>query len=241
MSAQQFHAAHEALLEQWAAWLKQDLYLAKDGVVDPEFYFDPSNRPRIVCIMKEVNATPFAPQDLRPYLMKGGRGQTWNNVVRWVDVVRSAWLNGGNKVAVGNSLLPHITASHRKDVLRSISVMNLKKLPGSDSSDMATVYGHARHYSKLLSDQLHLMQPDIIIAAGVQLSVIGGFENEKGGPLSWKQFQWRGHRGSIIWTWHPQARGAKPLESYRHVEQVMAECLNSLEQSEGGLIELHVP
>ncbi len=217
MDAEQYVKEIEEQFRSWTEQLKNDLSFAKDGAVDPIAYFDPANRPRIVFLMKEVNAGPFEPQNLCPSLFDGGNGDSWNNVVRWTDIIQAGLARPGRPTSLGNQ----VTKDDRKRLLRSIAVVNLKKLPGAGTSDMATIYVHARHFSQQLIQQLELLDPDVVVAAGVDLE----WDDELKGMLPAGETSalvtWGGRKRLFIKTCHPQARNGKPEESRSRIEQAV--------------------
>ena len=115
------------LFRQWIT--PDDQEVIPDGAVDEEAFRDGALK--ILFVLKEVNDRNGRGWDLRRYLAGYDEGnhqyprwQTWSNITRWI---------------IGIRRLPHITPwdhvanidlATRRNVLRSIAVMNLKKWPG---------------------------------------------------------------------------------------------------------------
>ncbi len=127
-----------------------------DGVVDEAAY--ESSSPRLLFVLKEVNNYDG---DLRQFLREGGRVQTWNNVTRWVNGIRNLQRD------IQWSELENIDNKRRKITLVSIAAVNLKKSPGSHTSDDAAIEKTASQDRDFLNDQFQLYDPDFIICCGV--------------------------------------------------------------------------
>ena len=132
--------------------------LVRDGVVDADQYVESDLR--TLLILKEVNDPGGGGWDLRHFLSKGGRSQSWNNVARWVRAIQCLpddldW-----------SVLEPVGADDRKDLLSKIAVMNLKKIPGGAVSNGGQIYSAASKIRQLLQDQFNIYAPDLVICCG---------------------------------------------------------------------------
>lgn len=132
--------------------------LVPDGVVDEGAYL--SSSPKIILIMKEVNSPGDSDWDLREFIRKGARRQTWDNVTRWVIGIRHLpedipWRD-----------LKEISNEQRQDHLKTLSVMNLKKSPGSHTTDNNELAAAALRDRDLLNEQFSLYDPDLIVCCG---------------------------------------------------------------------------
>jgi hypothetical protein len=142
-------AKENTLFERW----KRDREYAsfdKDGVVNPELWEKTS--PKIVFVLRETNGLNG---DLRKFLRKGGRGPTWNTVVRWAEVI------------LFNTYSDKVDHDQRKKILPLICVFNLKKESGGASSKPKAIRVAAEKDRDFIQEQLNLYQPDIVIACGL--------------------------------------------------------------------------
>ncbi len=207
MDKKEYDAANEALFSEWDRKLRKDIQLASDGAVNPEFYF--KSTPRILFVLKEMNASPWKPDDLIEYLTDNNtRAQTWNNVLRWRSGIHDVWA-GKAPDEIQYEDFEWISTEERKEKLKDIAAINLKKVAGSSSSNMMDINNHAEHFTKLLSRQVELLDPDVIVACGVWLHHIEGFEVlekvEHHDP-GFAVHVFEGKPRVILWAEHPQAR-----------------------------------
>lgn len=231
MDAAEYRSRTEALFNDWELKLRTDIQLAKDGAVDPECYF--KSTPRILFILKEMNASPWIADDLCEYLTESNtRAQTWNNVLRWRKGLRDVWA-GKHPDDIRYSDFDHINTADRKENLKDIAAINLKKVPGSSSSNMLDINSHAEHFKELLSEQVELLDPEVIVACGVWLHHIKGFEPlqsiEHKDPRSTVHV-FEGKPRVVLWSEHPQARkNAKGM-----FDALVSGCSEAKEQLDAG-------
>ncbi|MCK4824496.1 hypothetical protein KA005_52580 [bacterium] len=145
------------LLDKWEKLRKYPEFV-RDGIVDEEAYL--SKRPLLVFLLKEAN--DYGKGDLRKLLVQRVKGGTWRNIARW---------------AIGIKSLPdkHIpweqlkTASEEALLksLRTIAAVNLKKQSGGAKASRAAVLQAARKDKELISAQLEIYHPDIVVCCGV--------------------------------------------------------------------------
>ncbi|MDO6677085.1 hypothetical protein [Shewanella sp. 4_MG-2023] len=146
--------------ELFESWEPQRKGFVKDGVVSEQDYL--KSGIKICFILKEVNddGEDGGGWDLRKYLYDGARGSTWNNVVRWTRVIRAINEN------IHWHELEDVSDKHRKEQLRSICSMNLKKSPGG----MTTVHWELDQAviedKEKLRHQYNLYDADITICGG---------------------------------------------------------------------------
>src|SRR5205823_13340390 len=114
--------------------------------------------PRLLFILKEVNGG--GDWDLREFVKNGGRAQTWDNISRWVEGIRS---------------LPHETRwsgvermdeSRRRSLLNSVAAMNIKKSPGGGSAELVAPMKAASEDVDLISEQFKIYDADLVICCG---------------------------------------------------------------------------
>ncbi len=101
----------------FADWLRVRDDFVPDGVIDEVEYLQ--SRVRVLMVLKENNG--FYGGDIRSLLPDGERTPTWLNVTRWLKGI------GALPAEVPWTELESIDLTERQRLLRSISVMNLKK------------------------------------------------------------------------------------------------------------------
>jgi len=146
------------LFERWKKERTEYVPFNEDGVVNPEQWEKTS--PKIVFILRDTNEYK---SDLRNFLKEGGRGHTWNNIVRWAEII--LYNEYSNRID-DNEYSNRIDGNHRKKVLSSICAVNLKKQSGKGSSNLEDIKEAAKNDRCFIKEQLELYQPDIVIACG---------------------------------------------------------------------------
>lgn len=110
---------------------------------------------KVCYILKETNSsTGF---DLAKFVREGCCGATWNNISRW-----TVGLVFGKKFDDVQS----INKADRIKYLAPIAAINLKKTPGSASSDYRIISQFAHDDKNYIIDELKVIDPEIIICCG---------------------------------------------------------------------------
>lgn len=143
--------------ELFAEWCEKRKNIIPDGVVNCKQYNE--SKTKVLYILKEVNGGEN--WNLRDFLNKnGGRFQTWNNIARWqYGIENIKQQNIWDKIK-------DIDEDFRKTQLRKIAVVNLKKVPGKETSKMDEIWKYAWNDRELLKKQISLYSPDIVICCG---------------------------------------------------------------------------
>lgn len=194
------------LFDEWRQ--VRDGFVA-DGVVDEESYV--SSNPKLMFILKEVNDPGGGNWDLREFIREGARPQTWDNVTRWAEGIRSlpsevAWIN-----------LAEVTKERRCLALKSICAINLKKSPGGHTTINQDLWEIAAQDKEFINKQYALYDPDIIICCGSAAKDVFHWVLDFHPTPEWSMTK----RG--IW-FHVYSPG-KHLVSYAHPEARVADCL----------------
>ena len=176
-------AKEEELFKEWE---KRRESFVRDGAVSEHDYR--TSCPRIAFILKEAN-DPGDDFDLRQFLQNrnGGKGTTWNNVARWVHGIRNLpsecdW-----------SCYENVDARFRREELRGIVAMNLKKSPGGSSTRNSELKSVTRDDAEFIQKQYALYDPDITICGGADTT--GELFRKVVHPkMSWKQTT-----GGVCW------------------------------------------
>ena len=131
----------ERLFEKWQ---RNREGFVRDGVVSETDYL--LSHPKIVFVLKEVNDLKGGGWDLRKFVStEGGRPQTWDNITRWVHGIRHL------ESMPDWDFYSKITNDFRIETLKSICAFNLKKIPGTNTTNYAslkTVADEDKDYSK---------------------------------------------------------------------------------------------
>jgi hypothetical protein len=159
----------------FARWKGEKSNWVKDGAADPDTFA--ASDPKVLYILKEVNGRKekkWEDGDLRQLLKDATRWQTWNNVARWQYGVEH--LNED----INWKKVDYISTSSRRSLLKSIAVINLKKEPGSQQSDMNEIKAAAQKDLDFIKEQIDIYKPDIVICGGTgeivkELRLLGTF------------------------------------------------------------------
>lgn len=197
----------EALFSEWE---RERSYLVRDGVVDEQSYV--SSTSRVLLVLKEVNDENGGGWDLREYLRKGARWQTWNTVTRWIKGIQQLERD------VPWSELGSPDEKMRQEYLRTLCVMNLKKSPGGASADHQEVRAVARDGRRFLNRQFALYDPDIVICGGTSdifIEIID-FDKKPGWRLSTRGLRYWEFAPDkyLLRYYHPQVRYPAPFLYY---------------------------
>jgi len=142
--------------ELFKEWKTRREDFVPDGAVSEPDYLN--SCPKIAFILKETNDSGQI--DLREFLRDGERGYTWNNVARWVHGIRNL---PSEPIGLATK---KIDRAFRREMLRGIVVMNLKKSPGGSSTNDADLERVAREDAEYIRKQYALYDPDITICGG---------------------------------------------------------------------------
>lgn len=170
-----------------------------DGVIDEKSFL--SARYRIVYVLKEVNGGEN--WDLRDFVYRGGRAQTWDNVARWTQAILS-W-----ETDFSWEEMQQNREERRKRELKKIAAVNLKKTSGGYTSDGREIYEAARLNSELLKKQLNIYHADFIILCGTESAFMASCYQDR--KITWKMTK-RGiwyfiDNGTVVISFsHPEAR-----------------------------------
>jgi len=180
-------------------WSKDRVGFVRDGVVSEEQYR--ASRIKLAFILKEVNDLGGGGWDLREFVREGGRPQTWNNIARWVNGILARpdvrdW-----------AFYETVDEQFRIDNLGGICVVNLKKSPGTHTTDYNSLKAVAMEDANYIASQFALYDPDLTICGGT-----GGLFKDVVGHSG---FDW--HQTSRGIWWYQTERGA-PVIAYAHPE-----------------------
>ncbi len=185
------------------SWASSEEGFIRDGIVNCEEY---CNAPiKLLFVLKEVNGGKD--WDLRDFLKDGGRKQTWNVVARWVEGIFNL-----NKDYPWNELEEN-NDIRRKEKLKYICAINLKKTSGKDVADNSIIYDTALNNREMLKNQISLYCPDIVICCGTDSAYIKVTEANP---------EWKMTRHGI---WYYIEPSGTIVVAYSHPEARTKECM----------------
>ena len=201
-----------ALFNDWKSNRKSFVF---DGVVSEKDYLE--SELKLCFVLKEVNDEGGGDWDLREFIRDGARWQTWDNVTRWVHCIRQLRLN------TSWADLSKITKSDRRNTLRSICAMNLKKSPGTHTTDRANFNMVITEDQAYIKQQYSIYNPDITVCCGtgwdlrwaLELNDTEVFETNRG--IKW--FKDENDNPVFIYA-HPAARVQDSLIVYGLIDAI---------------------
>lgn len=186
-----------------------------DGLVSEKDYLNSDIK--ICIVLKEVNGPDGGDWDLREFIANGARSQTWNNVVRWVNGIRSIERD------IPWKEFEDVSKEDRQSSLKSLCAMNLKKSPGTHTAVEASLNKVANEDRNFIERQFSLYNPDLTICGGTGdlFKDVAGFN----------EFEWKRTDRGIWWYerapakyviayCHPEARVDDPLIVYGLIDAV---------------------
>lgn len=199
----------KALFDEWRIHRPE---IVTDGIVNEEAYS--KSKIKILYLLKEVNGGEN--WDLCEFIASGARAQTWNNITRWTMGIQNLdkdfhWKD-----------MENISENQRKDILKSICAVNVKKTSGGHTADSKKLEEAAKEDSVLLRRQLAIYEPEIIVCCGTDWLYFDYIYNYK---PEWKMTShgiWyvRDEEKIIISYSHPEARTKDCLLYYGLVDAI---------------------
>lgn len=186
----------------------------RDGIIDEESYLKAPVK--ILYLLKEVNGGN-KDWDLREYVKDGGQSATWDNVTRWTKGIFNY------KEELNWVSLKKIDENNRKEVLKFIAVVNLKKIPGGYTADYKKIEDFLKKESNIsyLKKQISFYNPDIVICCGTGWWYSSYIDKD----IKWKETK-RGvnydkkDNKIIISYLHPEARVSSNLLYYGLIDAI---------------------
>ncbi len=132
--------------------------ISYDGILDYNKYI--KSKIKILYILKETNDLPGG--SLIELLENGPIYQTWYTVARWSAGIINRFPSFEN---INNFEL-------MKTSLLQTAVINLKKITGTNTSDMDVIMAYTHQDQELLIKQIKEINPDLILACGTFMPLI---------------------------------------------------------------------
>ena len=186
-------------------WRQLEPDLIEDGIVEPKCYFAVSKK--VLFLLKEPNDAGGGYWDMRPWIRDGARWQSWNNITRWTQVILS------HPQPFEWGALEFVDEEDRKNTLRNIAIVNVKKAPGGGAAIRRDILAAAKQNAALIREQIALAAPDIVILCGDPLEKV--YENIYGeincewimGPHNRRVM--KGEKSPDVISFYHPARGSK--------------------------------
>lgn len=143
------------LFERWKNGINIFDSFNGDGVINLKEWTQ--TFPKILFVLKETNELK---KNLRDFLADGGSDtyyRTWNNVVRWTEVI------------LYDTYSEYVSKERREKILLHICAINLKKEYGGKRSVKKEIRSAAKRDRGLIMEQISFYHPDIVITCGFNL------------------------------------------------------------------------
>ncbi len=192
--------------EIFEKWKEHRVGLVKDGLVSESHYFNANYK--LVFILKEVNGGEN--WDLREFLSNGGQWQSWDNVCRWIYGIFNI------EKSINWKDLQNIDVDFRKQMLKHIGAVNLKKTSGKDVADNKEINRYMKEDSEYLIEQLDLYFPNFYICCGTQFPVATQDVKMTSKGLYYGKYK----ESIVVFFSHPAARCSYNLLYYGLVDGI---------------------
>lgn len=147
----------DALMTEWASSHRQRGWktFISDGFVDEELYLQSS--PKICFFLKEAYSKDEGDDwNLTAWLSGGAMTRMWGSVAEWTYGIRGTTISH-------IPAKPSLSDAQKTALLKTISVMNVKKSNGSVQSNYADLLQYAQSDQHYLRRELELLNPDVIV------------------------------------------------------------------------------
>lgn len=152
----------EAEEQLFAEWKTKHNAFYPDGVVDEAAW--QASKPKILLLLKEVNDPDGQGWDLRQFLSKTNRQDTWDSVTRWIRAIRAL------PAELPWREVKRVRPEHRREQLCSVAVMNLKKTPGRAVTNVRKFRKIVEDDHLFLQRQFSLYDADLVICCGSEVT-----------------------------------------------------------------------
>ena len=208
--------------ELFKRWCKARPGFCRDGIVCEEFYSDKKAKPKILIVLKEANGNNET-KDIVPWLKsfeEPGGDRVWDNVARWVYGIRNFMADGE---ILDWEKIPHTDPKFKRDSIKSICAMNLKKVPGGGVAEWKRLEAAADNNKEFIREQFGIYDPDLTICGNVgglfmDAMDYGEFSRKTRRGINWHE---RETEKYVIDYWHPANRGPNELLFYGLMDAVV--------------------
>ena len=188
------------LFKKWKCKPNHDDTFIEDGIVNPSAWI--KQKPKVLFFLKEAYTDEPTGYDLAAALDKAGadfgRSKIWWRIATWTQ-------------AIYDSIIPPQQYDERTinakadEIIRSISVINIKKSHGQKRSNNADLKKFLADDKVELTEELHIINPDVILCGNTlellkSADIFPGIRKGKSDDYIWND-------KLIINYWHPSGWG----------------------------------
>jgi len=207
--------------ELFKRWCNERPGFCRDGIVCEEFYSDENIKPKILIVLKEANGNNET-VDIVPWLKSfeaPGADRIWDNVARWVYGIRHFMVDG--EILDWGSV-PHANPEFKRNTIKSICAMNLKKVPGGGTTEWRKLEAAAGNNKEFIKQQFGIYDPDLTICANVGDLFMDAMDYGQFGRTTRRGIRWHERESGkyVIDYWHPNYRGPNELLFYGLMDAV---------------------
>lgn len=212
----------------FARWQEHGLHkdvipFNKDGIVDPEIWFQQNTR--VLYLLKEAyHKKQYESYDLAQELHDYDPWDTmWLRVAEWSYGIRNT---SKNIIADYAEIYCDSDKQKRKQEIQRIAVVNIKKSGGQNSSSEENLQLYADSDDELLTEQIDLINPTVIVC-GYTFGHLNSFYshiNKKGdyNPNCFYKYK----DITILDYYHPAASGIPAFMTYYALCSIWQKALN---------------
>ena len=209
MTAEKYNKEIKELFDKWknkpekCGINHKDNVFVKDGIIDPEIWFDSEVRP--LFLLKEAYGWENDADLVSDYLKKEDKklGLTWRRVSQWTYGILNTSIE---KLPVFKKSAEYSDGNNVW--LKRIAVMNIKKSNGKKTSDSADIYAYASNDREELLEQLKIFDPTVIVCGYTYeyLELITGesIKKDQGNNENWYYYmEINNHPVIVLDYYHP--------------------------------------
>lgn len=169
-----------SLMEQWKSTHKNRGWknFISDGAVDPTIYGKSS--PRLCFFLKEAYTKGIDTDwSLTEWLASGAMTRMWGIVAEWTYGIR-------NTTPEYIPHKPQLNRSEKAELLRTVSIVNVKKSNGNVNSDYVDLLHYTMADRTFLKRELDILSPTVIVCGNNSslLRLLYGAELQEDGQVS---------------------------------------------------------
>ena len=197
----------EKLKKLFSQWGKEvNGKFVPDGIINLKKW-EKANK-KILVILKETNDFDnYGLNDLIDKNINNSKSGIWKGLT-WHNIGRISY-----KLLNSNASFEE-AHKKRKEILRYISVMNIKKTPGKNKSNYKVIQYNANKYGNYIKEEIEIINPDIVILGGTYKFLKNILNLER---ITENLYKEKGNDKRIyIKCYHPAYFGVKIKEYYKN-------------------------
>lgn len=188
MESQEYIKSHNALMKKWIERHRcgrNNFGFVKDGIINPEIWFDRDGKERILFILKEAYEKDVEKHiwDL-PSWIRGTKcmdscnkdckgcfraGNAYTRLAEWVWGIDEFCKTRNKKFDNTLGVMPYKRSVYKKkrvEMLCKASIVNIKKSDGEKLSSYKNLMTYVENDADLLVEQIAIINPTVIICGG---------------------------------------------------------------------------